>query len=123
MLCQEAWRHGVPVVYSEDGFIKYEYPGAPDRGGKQGESCPLIAVRRSAIVDIYHRYQVQRLEVFGSAARGTDFDPEHSEADFLVEFAPDARADLGGWFSVQTELERLLGRSVDLVEYPAVRNP
>ncbi|MEA1049807.1 hypothetical protein U5801_08300 [Lamprobacter modestohalophilus] len=23
---EKAWRHGVPVVYSEDGVIKYEYP-------------------------------------------------------------------------------------------------
>jgi predicted nucleotidyltransferase len=84
---------------------------------------PLIAAQRSAIADVCRRYQVRRLEVFGSAARGTDFDPERSDVDFLVELAPDAPADLGGWFSVQTELERLLGRGVDLVEYRAVRNP
>jgi hypothetical protein len=83
----------------------------------------LIAARRSAIADICHRYHVQRLDVFGSAARGADFDPERSDADFLVEFAPDAQADLGGWFGVRTELERLLGCGVDLVEYRAVRNP
>ena len=23
---EKAWRHGVPVVYSEDGVIKHEYP-------------------------------------------------------------------------------------------------
>lgn len=23
---EKAWRQGVPVVYSEDGVIKYEYP-------------------------------------------------------------------------------------------------
>jgi uncharacterized protein len=84
---------------------------------------PLIAAQRSAIADVCRRYQVRRLEVFGSAARGTDFDPERSDVDFLVELAPDAPADLGGWFSVQTELERLLGRGVDLVEYRAERNP
>jgi len=84
---------------------------------------PVIAAQRPAIANICRRYQVRRLEVFGSAARGTDFDLERSDADFLVEFAPDAQADLSGWFSVQTELQRLLGRGVDLVEYPAVRNP
>ncbi|HSO83048.1 nucleotidyltransferase family protein [Thiocapsa sp.] len=84
---------------------------------------PVIAAQRPAIANICRRYQVRRLEVFGSAARGADFDPESSDADFLVEFAPDAQADLGGWFIVRTELERLLGRGVDLVEYPAVRNP
>ena len=30
------------------------------------------------------RYQVRRLAVFGSILRG-DFDPERSDADFLVE--------------------------------------
>jgi len=83
----------------------------------------VIAAQRPAIGNICRRYQVRRLEVFGSAARGADFNPERSDADFLVEFAPDALADLGGWFSVRTELERLLGRGVDLVESPAVRNP
>ena len=29
--------------------------------------------------------------MFGSAARRTDFDPEKSDADFLVEFEPDSR--------------------------------
>jgi uncharacterized protein len=50
----------------------------------------LIAAQRPAIASICRRYQVRRLEVFGSAARGADFDPERSDADFLVEFAPDA---------------------------------
>jgi uncharacterized protein len=31
------------------------------------------------------RFHVRRLDVFGSAARG-DFDPEHSDVDFIVEF-------------------------------------
>ncbi len=84
---------------------------------------PVIAAQRPAIANICRRNQVRRLEVFGSAARGADFDPERSDADFLVEFAPDAQADLGGWFSVRTELERLLGRAIDLVEYQALRNP
>lgn len=84
---------------------------------------PVIAAQRPAIANICRRNQVRRLEVFGSAARGADFDPERSDADFLVEFAPDAQADLGGWFGVRTELERLLGRAIDLVEYQALRNP
>lgn len=41
---------------------------------------PLITAQHSAIANICRRYQVRRLEVFGSAARGTDFDPERSDA-------------------------------------------
>jgi predicted nucleotidyltransferase len=50
---------------------------------------PAIAQHRAGISAICQRYRIHRLEVFGSAARADDFDPEHSDADFLVEFAPD----------------------------------
>jgi len=46
---------------------------------------PFIHQHQSAIAELCRRYRVQRLEVFGSAARGTDFAPESSDADFLVE--------------------------------------
>ncbi len=70
------------------------------------------------------RFRVARLELFGSAARGADFDPARSDADFLVEFDP-ARpmAPLEQFFGLSEALERVLGRSVDLVEAAAVRNP
>ena len=63
------------------------------------------------------------MEVFGSAARADDFDPLTSDADFLVEFAPDIQSGLHAFFGVKADLEKLLGRSVDLVEPGAVRNP
>jgi predicted nucleotidyltransferase len=61
--------------------------------------------------------------VFGSAARADDFDAERSDADFLVEFSPEAPADLHRFFGIKSELETLLGRGVDLIEPGAVRNP
>ena len=82
-----------------------------------------IAQHRADISAICQRYQIRRLEVFGSAARGDDFDADHSDADFLVEFSPEAPADLHRFFGVKSELESLLGRSVDLVEPGSVRNP
>lgn len=45
-----------------------------------------------------------------------------SDADFLVEFAPDAQPGLGTFFGAKADLERLLGLSVDLVEPGSVRN-
>ena len=67
---------------------------------------------------------MRRLEVFGSAARGTDFGPRTSDADFLVEFAPDSRLPpLQQFFGPAEALQRLLQRPVDLVETGAVRNP
>lgn len=84
---------------------------------------PAIAQHRSGISAICQRYSIQRLDVFGSAARTDDFDPASSDADFLVEFAPDIRPGLNSIFGAKAALEALLGRSVDLVEQGAVRNP
>jgi predicted nucleotidyltransferase len=63
--------------------------------------------------------------VFGSAARGSDFDPATSDADFLVEFEADAKQGLASYFAFKAALEGLLGlkRGVDLVEPGALRNP
>ena len=47
-----------------------------------------IAEQREELAELCRQYDFARLEVFGSAARGTDFDPEKSDADFLVEFDP-----------------------------------
>ena len=84
---------------------------------------PAIAQHRASIAAICQRYRIQRLEVFGSAARADDFDPDTSDADFLVEFAPGAQPDLHTFFGAKSDLEKLLGRVVDLVEPGAVRNP
>ena len=83
----------------------------------------VIAQHRSGISVICQRYRIQRLEVFGSAARADDFDPVSSDADFLAEVTPDIRPGLDSIFSVKAALEALLGRGVDLVEHDAVRNP
>ena len=84
---------------------------------------PAIAQHRSGISAICQRYRISRLDVFGSAARADDFNPASSDADFLVEFAPEAHVGLDEFFGAKTALEQLLGRSVDLVEPGAVRNP
>ena len=84
---------------------------------------PAIAQYQSGITAICQRYRIQRLEVFGSAARADDFDPASSDADFLVEFAPDVQPGLDSFYGAKSALEALLGRGVDLVETGSVRNP
>ncbi len=79
-----------------------------------------IIERHDALASICRLHGVARLEVFGSAARGGDFDPIHSDADFLVTFAPAVRNDLGALVELKEALEKLLGRPVDLVERQAV---
>jgi hypothetical protein len=85
---------------------------------------PFIYQHQSAIAELCRRYHVQRLEVFGSAARGTDFAPESSDADFLVEFSPSVvEPTLKDFFGLQADLSQILGRAVDLAESSAIRNP
>lgn len=84
----------------------------------------LVEDKHQDIDAICRRFDVRRLEVFGSAARGVDFQPDVSDVDFLVEFDPSSRLPpLDGFFGLQAELSTLLGRPVDLVEAGAVRNP
>ncbi len=84
----------------------------------------LIGQHRHEIADLCRRFGVRRLEVFGSSARGTDFDPATSDADFLVSFAPDARhMGWGRTTELAAELERMLGRPVDLINPDAIENP
>ena len=84
---------------------------------------PAIAQHRADISPTCQRYQIRRLEVFRSAARAAPSDAERSDADSLVEFSPEAPADLHRFFGIKSELEPLLGRGVDLIEPGAVRNP
>ncbi len=83
-----------------------------------------IARKREEMIALCRRYGVARLEVFGSAARGVDFDPVTSDADFLVEFKPESSlSPLEQFFGFADALEHLLGRPVDLVEPGAICNP
>ena len=83
-----------------------------------------IADKREELAEICRCYSVIRLEVFGSAARATDFDPQNSDADFLVEFGlENGRAPLQQYLGFAEELRRILGRPVDLVEAGAIQNP
>ncbi len=83
-----------------------------------------IDLHREELRGLCRRFRVRRLDVFGSAARG-DFEPEHSDVDFLVEFDrehPEALS-FNTYFGFKEALEALLGHPVDLVESSAVRNP
>ena len=84
----------------------------------------VIADKKEELAALCRRYDVAKLEVFGSAARGEDFDPETSDADFLVEFRPTVRPrTLHQYFDLKDALRDVLGRPVDLVEFGAVQNP
>ena len=68
--------------------------------------------------ELCHRWKVSELALFGSALR-EDFDDE-SDIDVLVSFAPGTRWSLFDLVTMQSELETLFGRPVDLVERSAI---
>lgn len=83
-----------------------------------------IENKRKEIEALCRRFGVTRLEIFGSAARGDDFDPEKSDADFLVEFKEISLTDpLGEFFQFERALASVIGREVDLIEVGANINP
>lgn len=85
---------------------------------------PLIETHMTEIADLCRQFHVQRLELFGSAARATDFEPGRSDVDFLVIYEPDHQAPgLGEYFDLVDRLTALLGCPIDLVISGAVRNP
>jgi predicted nucleotidyltransferase len=83
----------------------------------------VLELYRQQIAALCQRFHVRRLEVFGSALRD-DFNPVHSDVDFLVEF--DASPDINtfeAYCDLRRQLGELLGRPVDLVMPSALRNP
>ena len=85
---------------------------------------PLITNHSEQLAEICRRHHVKRLDVFGSAARATDFDPPTGEAEFLVEFDPRrAPMTLEHYFDFRDALRHALDRPVDLLEPQAIRNP
>jgi predicted nucleotidyltransferase len=84
---------------------------------------PMITRKREGILDLCRRYHVRRLELFGSA-NGDRFTPELSDVDFLVQFMPlEGRAYPDAYFGLLRDLEALLGRPIDLLSAPVIRNP
>ena len=83
----------------------------------------LIEKHRPQIEELCRRYRVKRLELFGSAASG-QFDPATSDVDFFYELDDQESTDYADrFFDLKDALERLLGRTVDLVSAKDARNP
>ncbi len=80
---------------------------------------PILRVQLpfEEIAGFCRRWNIVRLDLFGSALRD-DFSAQ-SDLDFLYVFAPDCHI---GWRFVDLceELERLVGRPVDMVSRKAV---
>lgn len=77
----------------------------------------IIISRKEQILALADKYGASNVRVFGSVARGTA--DESSDVDFLVNLAPGRSLfDLGG---LLYELQKLLGRNVDVITPAGLR--
>ena len=85
---------------------------------------PLVTEHLDEVRALCEKYRVKRLEIFGSAVKGT-FDPEKSDLDFVVEFLPDPDPLRRGehYLDLLVDLQRLFDRNVDLVVGTTIENP
>jgi predicted nucleotidyltransferase len=84
---------------------------------------PIVEKRVGELEQLCVRYNVSRLDLFGSAVTG-EHRPEESDLDFVVEFRPEAfRAYADACFGLLEALESLFGHPVDLVVDSAIKNP
>lgn len=81
-----------------------------------------LVLDREAIARACRTHGVRRLRLFGSATSDR-FNPGQSDVDVLVEFVPGTPDPFDAYFGLKEDLERLLGRGVDLVMADAVSNP
>ncbi len=72
---------------------------------------------KKRIVPILRKYGVKRASIFGSAVRGET--REDSDIDILVEI--DRDISLLEFVALKLELEDVLGRKVDLVEFDTIK--
>jgi predicted nucleotidyltransferase len=83
----------------------------------------IITENRERIAELCRTHHVRRLSVFGSAVRD-DFDPQRSDVDLLVDFAPLGEMEYApNYFSLLRSFDSLFGRQVDLLAEPQIKNP
>lgn len=78
----------------------------------------ITSIPAEQFAQFCQRWRIRQLALFGSALRD-DFRPD-SDLDMLVTFAPDAKWSLFDHIQMQSELERLFKRRVDLISRSAL---
>lgn len=81
------------------------------------EKVPTIKEVEQKIIPILKSHGVSKAGLFGSVARGEA--TEKSDIDVLVEIGPEV--GLLKFIGLKLELEKALGKKVDLVEYAMVK--
>ena len=73
------------------------------------------------ITEFCQRWQITEFALFGSVLRD-DFRP-NSDIDVLLTFSPEKWLTWDDWQAMQTEIETLFKRKVDLVSKQYLKNP
>jgi len=87
-------------------------------GGMVTTRQDILETLRASKEALRRKYPIRRMALFGSWARGEQ--GAQSDVDILVDVDPTIGL---GFVSLADELERLLGRKVDLVSRRAIRQP
>lgn len=74
---------------------------------------------KNKIKPILKRNDVKRAAFFGSYARGHE--NRNSDIDILIEYKNEDEKSLLDFISLKLELEKILNKKVDLVEYSSLR--
>ncbi|MEM6805929.1 MAG: nucleotidyltransferase domain-containing protein, partial [Bacteroidota bacterium] len=85
---------------------------------------PELKKHTEQLKAICRKYRFSKLWVFGSVL-STAFQ-KNSDIDFLYDLnhkSLDGKTSIEYFFAFQEEVEHLLGRPIDLVWYPGIRNP
>ena len=72
-----------------------------------------LGVSTTSLIEFCHRWHITEMALLGSVLRD-DFSPE-SDIDLLVSFDPTFRRGLTETIEIQSQLQQLLGREVDLI--------
>ena len=78
-----------------------------------------VETLKSQIVPILQKHQVVKAGLFGSFARNEA--TEESDVDLLIQFKLDLFVGMYAYMGLKFELEEVLKRKVDLVEYEAIK--
>jgi predicted nucleotidyltransferase len=82
----------------------------------------LLEQHRNQILELCKQFKVRELYAFGSVLRD-DFN-SGSDIDLLIQFANvDLMEYFDNYMDLKEAFEKLFGRTVDLVENQAIRNP
>lgn len=83
-----------------------------------------IIEHKQELHNLCQKFNVKRLDVFGSALSEKTFVKHKSDIDFLVEFGPmEAVQHARSYFGLLQSLQDILSCRIDLIEIKAVQNP